>query len=195
MKTKAGTLSPCKDKQRFVRIKEMSDNQAQKMYPRSPRYVLNTKDNRVLRYSSYPGKDRSFYTEIINLSETGMAFTTPFLECPKKDEIIMVEFGAPNGQKMACYGKVVRIQNHKVIAEGIAEKECKLVGLRFVNMHEGHSKMIRHGLKKEFKHIHDNMKRQQVIYKLGHFFHRPHLYLLSAIGLVSLVTLVVYLLN
>ncbi len=87
----------------------MSSESSKEIYPRSPRYVLQLKDKKVLRYASYPKGHRSFFTEIINMSETGMAFTVPFLDTPNKNEIIMVEFSPPNSSPIACYGKVLRV--------------------------------------------------------------------------------------
>lgn len=144
----------------------MSSDNAKILEPRSPRYVLQLKDRKVLRYASYPKGHRSFYTEIINMSETGMAFTVPYLDTPNKNEIIMVEFTPPNGEPIACYGKVLRVQNYTIIQSDFFEKSCKLIAIQFVKLHDQQAEMIRVGLSREFKKMQGHFLRRQLSTKL-----------------------------
>jgi type III secretory pathway component EscS len=149
----------------------MSNENSQKhdspIAPRSPRYVLQLNDRKVLRYAPYPRGNRSFVTEIHNLSETGMAFTVPYLDTPHTDETIMVEFTPPGGgNSIACFALVKRVQNFTVIEDDFFQKNCKLVAVRFVNIQEEQALAIRMALAIEFKKINLVFSRQQMKMRL-----------------------------
>ncbi len=144
----------------------MTQQPLDKAYPRSPRYVLQLKDKKILRYAPIPRGTRSFFTDVINLSETGMAFTVPFLDTPQKNEIIMVEFTPPNSQSIACYAQVKRVQSYRIIEPDFYEKNCKLVAVEFTNLLPEQSTMIRNGLSLEFKKTNQSFQRQQQKLKL-----------------------------
>lgn len=141
----------------------MSQESIEKLYPRSPRYVLQMKDTKVLRYAPYPRGNRSFFTEIVNLSETGMAFTVPYLDTPHKNEIIMVEFTPPGGAtSIACYAQVQRVQKISIIEADYFQKNCKLVAVTFTSLKEEQREQIRHVLAQKFRKINRSFKLQQV---------------------------------
>jgi hypothetical protein len=144
----------------------MNQQNLEKSYPRSPRYVLQLKDKKILRYAPVPRGTRSFFTEIVNLSETGMAFTVPYLDTPQKNEIIMVEFTVPNSGPIACFAQVKRVQSFRIIEADFFEKNCKLVAVNFTNLQAEQSDMIRDGLSQEFKKSHAAFQRQQQKLKL-----------------------------
>lgn len=146
-------------------ILEMSHNPVEKIYPRSPRYVLNLQDRKILRYAPIPRGNRSFFTDIVNLSETGMAFTVPFLDSPQKNEIIMVEFTTPDGKPMACYAQVRRVQNYRIIEADLFEKNCKIVAVQFTSLKDGQQKVLRDSLDKKFKRHGFHFRRRQVLMK------------------------------
>lgn len=140
----------------------MSQDTASKIYPRSPRYVLQMKDKKILRYAPYPRGNRAFFTEIVNLSETGMAFTVPFLDTPHKNEIIMVEFTPPGQtESIACYAQVKRIQKISIIESDFFQKNCKLVAVTFTSLPEEQRVQIRDGLGQNFKRINRSFQLQQ----------------------------------
>ena len=89
------------------------------------------KDKKIMRYAPYPKGHRAFFTEVVNLSETGMAFTVPFLDSPQMNETIMVEFSVPSGEPIACYAKVQRVQKYTLIESDFFQKDCKLVAVEF----------------------------------------------------------------
>jgi len=144
----------------------MNQQNVEKAYPRSPRYVLQLKDKKILRYAPVPRGTRSFFTEIVNLSETGMAFTVPYLDTPQKNEIIMVEFTAPNAGPIACFAQVQRVQSYRIIEPDYFAKNCKLVAVNFTNLQPEQSTMIREGLSQEFKKKHADFHRQQMKLKM-----------------------------
>ncbi len=181
----------------FALIKdEMSQDSAGKIYPRSPRYVLQMKDKKVLRFAPFPRGNRAFFTDIINLSETGMAFTVPYLDTPHKNEIIMVEFTPPGESKsIACYAQVKRIQKMSIIESDFFHKNCKLVAVIFTSIPDEQRAIIRSSLAQEFKQIHRSFRFQQAKLKVMWYlkFKRKHLLvtsLLGALGFGTLATLV-----
>lgn len=142
----------------------MAHETSPKIYPRNPRYVLQLHDKKVLRFAPYPRGSRSFYTEIHNLSESGMAFTVPYLDVPNIDETIMVEF-TPPGEGMnsiACFGHVKRVQNYTVIEADFFQKNCKLVAVKFSGLQPEQTTALRQALDKEFKKINLSFSRQQL---------------------------------
>lgn len=153
----------------------MSQDSVGKIYPRSPRYVLQMKDKKVLRYAPYPRGNRAFFTEIVNLSETGMAFTVPFLDTPHKNEIIMIEFTPPGeAQSIACYAQVTRIQKMSIIEADYFQKNCKLVAVTFTSMPDEQRAQIRTVLTQKFKKMSRNFQVQQMKLKLRWLFKFKH---------------------
>jgi hypothetical protein len=144
----------------------VSTQPSEKIQIRSPRYVLQMKDKKIMRYAPYPRGHRSFFTEIINLSETGMAFTVPFLDSPHLNEIIMVEFTVPGAEPIACFAKVQRVQKYKLIESDFFQKDCKLVGVKFEKMKEEQLITLRLSLNEEFKKIQNRFRRDQLWLKL-----------------------------
>lgn len=169
----------------------MNQQNVEKAYPRSPRYVLQLKDKKILRFAPIPRGTRSFFTEIVNLSETGMAFTAPYLDTPQKNEIIMVEFTPPNSSAVACFAQVKRVQSFRIIEPDFFEKNCKLVAVTFTNLQPEQSNMIRDGLSKEFKKSHSKFHRQQLKMKMmwAWKFKRKQLVVSGAVLLAAIASM------
>lgn len=129
----------------------MSAEKLEKYQARAPRYVLNFKDNSVLRFAAYSQGNKRMHTKIVNLSESGMAFLLPMLDNPKMDEVIKVQFEAPHGTSIACFAKVVRVDTHRTFDNYHTPQTFKLIAVNFVNLPEKQQDMIRTGLTKEFK--------------------------------------------
>lgn len=153
----------------------MSTQNSEKIQNRSARYVLQMKDKKIMRYAPYPRGHRAFFTEIINLSESGMAFTVPFLDSPQVNETIMVEFTIPDAAPMACFAKVKRVQKYTLIESDFFHKDCKLVAVQFEKMPEDQLRTLRGSLNDEFKKMQIHFRRQQLWLKLQWYwkFKRP----------------------
>ena len=119
-----------------------------------------------MRYAPYPKGHRAFFTEVINLSETGMAFTVPFLDSPQMNETIMVEFSVPGGEPIACYAKVQRVQKYTLIESDFFQKDCKLVAVEFQKLPAAQHQSLKQCLQSEFKKINMHFRRQQFWLKL-----------------------------
>ncbi len=119
-----------------------------------------------MRYAPYPKGHRAFFTEVVNLSETGMAFTVPFLDSPQMNETIMVEFSVPSGEPIACYAKVQRVQKYTLIESDFFQKDCKLVAVEFQKLPAAQHQSLKLCLQSEFKKMNMHFRRQQLWLKL-----------------------------
>ena len=132
----------------------MASNNATRFVNRSPRYTLNAEDRKLIRYTRGPRKQKNIATEIINVSETGLAFIVDASMSPKRGEKIAVEFEVPGAQKMACYGHVIRVEEIK--KQGVTVLHPKvMVAVNFVHLFESHEDNLAEGLKKRFGKIDD----------------------------------------
>lgn len=174
----------------------MSTQPSEKIQNRSPRYVLQMKDKKIMRYAPYPRGHRAFFTQIINLSESGMAFTVPFLDSPQLNEIMMVEFTVPGAEPMACFAQVQRVQKYTLIESDFFQKDCKLVAVKFTQMKPEQMKTLKLSLQDEFKKMNIHFRRQQFLLKLKWYWKfKRTLILGSSIGVIFSVTTFLWLLS
>jgi hypothetical protein len=143
----------------------MSAERAHQYYNRSPRYVLQFKDNAIVRFAAAAKGSKRFQTKILNLSETGMAFLLPFLDNPKKGEVIKVEFQVPSSEPIACFARVVRIEQHTLYTNDGRRQKFKLVAVKFKDLPVAQRQYIREGLGEEFEKIRKNHRREQWLFK------------------------------
>jgi hypothetical protein len=127
----------------------MNQNLA-RYHARSPRYILNTEDDCLVRVAGPRQVPWEEGTEIKNVSLTGLAFTAPEDLCPILGEIIKIQFQAPGAKQMASYAIVTRLDP--------LENDKILVGLHFYKMEMGHRVALAQGLAKKLKEIADREK-------------------------------------
>lgn len=130
----------------------MNQNLA-RYHARSPRYILNTEDDSLIRVAGPRQIPWEEGTEIKNVSLTGLAFTAPEDLCPVLGEIIKIQFKAPGGKQMASYAIVTRL-------DPIPGSPVVLVGLHFYKMEMGHRVVLAQGLARKLKDISD---RERII--------------------------------
>lgn len=123
-------------------------------HARSPRYILNTEDDSLIRVAGPRQIPWEEGTEIKNVSLTGLAFTAPDDLCPILGEIIKIQFQAPGGKQMASHAIVTRL-------DPMATSTI-LVGLHFYKMEMGHRVMLAQGLARKLKDISDREKILQM---------------------------------
>lgn len=114
-------------------------------HSRSPRYILDTDDNYLIRVAGPRQTPWEEGTEIKNVSLTGLAFTAPEDLCPILGEVIKIQFQVPGQQNMACYGIVTRIENEE------ASHNC-LVAIHFYKLEMAHRLILAQGLTEKLKH-------------------------------------------
>ncbi len=111
--------------------------QLAKYHGRAPRYVLNTEDNNLIRYSGSERWSWEEKTEIRNVSLTGLSFVAPADLSPLIGEIIKIQFVIPGSKQMACYAIVIRIDADSEFENSIAVHFYKLDRLQRINLLQG----------------------------------------------------------
>ena len=114
---------------------------------RSPRYILNTEDDSLVRVAGPKQTPWEEGTEIKNVSLTGLAFTAPEDLCPLLGEVIKIQFTPPGSRQMACYGIVTRLEN-------ITSSQM-LVGVHFYKLEMSQRIVLAQGLARKFKEAQD----------------------------------------
>lgn len=108
-----------------------------KYHGRAPRYILNTEDDNLIRFSGserWPWEEK---TEIRNISLTGLSFLAPADLSPLIGEIIKIQFSVPTGKQMACYAIVIRIEEENKFENLLAVHFYKLDRLQRINLLQG----------------------------------------------------------
>lgn len=142
--------------------------------PRAPRYVLRPQDKNVMRFSleTTHGNAHAEQTILLNLSETGLAFVTDSRKKFDLGDLIKVEIPIPSGEQLAWWAKVVRVQEYEPRSwfarrDSSYDGSRTLVGLRFEQLPEGHSRAIRKGIEKSFlQAVRDQRHRTWMYYRV-----------------------------
>lgn len=112
-------------------------------HARSPRYILNTEDDSLIRVAGPRQVPWEEGTDIKNVSLTGLAFTAHEDLCPLLGEVIKIQFLVPGGRQMACYAIVTRLDEH--------ETGMMLVAVHFYKLEMAHRIVLAQGLSKRFR--------------------------------------------
>lgn len=116
-------------------------------HSRSPRYILDTQDENLVRVAGPHQTPWEEGTQIKNVSLTGLAFTAPDDLCPLLGEVIKIQFTPPGGKQMACYAIVTRLDE-------IPEHRM-LVGVHFYKLEMAHRISLAQSLARKFKEQQD----------------------------------------
>ena len=130
--------------------------QLAKYHGRAPRYVLNTEDNNLIRYSGSERWTWEEKTEIKNVSLTGLSFVAPADLSPMIGEIIKIQFVIPGSKQMACYAIVIRIDADSDFENSISVHFYKLDRLQRINLLQGLSE------KNNLNNLQDRPKRENL---------------------------------
>lgn len=132
-------------------------------HARSPRYILDTQDNNLIRYSGAERLPWEEKTELRNVSLTGLSFVCASDLSPQLGEIIKIQFSVPGSETMACYAIVIRIAPESSYSNEVAVHFYKLDRLQRINLVQGLAAKVD---TKKFNLDNDNDR------KLGdHFFY------------------------
>lgn len=115
-------------------------------HARAPRYVLNTVDDCLIRYSGHERRSWEENTEIRDISLTGLSFTSPSDLSPQLGEIIKIQFAVPGADQMACYAITIRIEKISEFENIIGVHFYKLDRLQRLNLVQG----LAHKVKNHF---------------------------------------------
>lgn len=124
----------------------MNTNNAKNLaryHARSPRYILNTEDDCLIRVAGPNQVPWEEGTVIRNVSLTGLAFTAPEDLCPVLGEVIKIQFKVPGSKSMACHALVIRHENLEKNNVGLNQI---LVGVHFYKLEMPHRINLAQGL-------------------------------------------------
>lgn len=128
------------------------NNPVRKWFGRAPRYVLRPEDNQFVRFANEE-RQRGSGIELLNISKTGLAFTVHRESCPRLGENIIIEFEAPGTGQMACYARVVRLEEQADRMSWGTPKRGIIVAVNFLNLQRGQLKHIGKGLEAKFENL------------------------------------------
>ncbi len=132
-----------------------------KYHARSPRYVLNTLDNSLVRFSGAERFSWEEKTELMNISLSGLSFTAPLDLSPQLGEVIKIQFEVPGSEMMACFGIVTRIQQTDQYENEIATHFYKLDRIQRINLVQGLAKKLDTKVYKDKKSPESFLAREQ----------------------------------
>jgi PilZ domain len=140
---------------------------ARKFLNRAPRYTLQPSDNRYLRFAHKNELGHTHTTRFIDISATGLAFVIDKDVAPQIFEMIKVEIPLDDGQSVAWWGKVVRIEEyaaHRWYMKGsdVAHENQVMVAVNFQELPQGHTAAIRHSLDKKFDELYARQRRERM---------------------------------
>lgn len=142
-----------------------------KFVERAPRYTLRPTDNRMMRFAHEGEGGEVFATKIVDLSVSGLSFVVDRESSPFIYEMIKVEIPLPNGQQIAWWGKVVRMEefaDHKwyLKEEDFNDGAKVIVAVHFEQLPHAHVQRIKDALGPKFEELH-NEKKKEAWKKLG----------------------------
>lgn len=130
---------------------------AKRFVPRAARYVLRPQDRNIMRFGLEDNVSGTHVrqTLLVNLSETGAAFITDSVRGISLGERIMVEIPVPQGDQIAWWGTVIRMQEYLPKRwfgkkDSFFDEPKMLVAIRFDRLPEGHTRAIRKGIETSF---------------------------------------------
>ncbi len=113
-----------------------------KYHARSPRYILNTQDNSLVRFSGAERFSWEEKTDLLNVSLSGLSFTAPIDLSPQLGEIIKIQFEVPGSEAMACYAIITRIHGIESGVNEVAAHFYKLDRIQRINLVQGLAKKL-----------------------------------------------------
>jgi hypothetical protein len=149
-------------------------------HARSPRYILNTQDDSLIRVAGPHQTPWEEGTEIRNVSLTGLGFVAPQDLCPLLGEVIKIQFTPPGGKQMACYAIVTRLDE--------LNEHNNLVGVHFYKLEMAHRITLAQGLARRLKDQHDRGELDNMLNKSANFgkvtlAHFPHLVIMALLAM------------
>ncbi len=136
----------------------MAAPRLRKFVQRAPRYLLRTDDTVLMRFgfqSLNRGPSSTEEALLYNLSETGVAFLLSNSPNIKLNDEIKVELPVPNGEQIAWWARVVRIEEIEIRNWLPSKNPFRvhskiLVACKFEDLPIGHTYAIRSGIRNSF---------------------------------------------
>lgn len=138
-----------------------------KFVPRSPRYVLRPQDDQLLRFALKDDQSDPRGTRFLNISLTGLGFAIDRKMAPPIGETLKIEFPIPGGQKIAWFGRVVRLEEPTSSTwwDPEFDRDDVIVGIEFQDLPTAHRSQIQRALGKKFLEL-QRERRQRLLQSL-----------------------------
>jgi hypothetical protein len=146
---------------------------------RSPRYILNTEDDFLVRVAGPKQIPWEEGTEIKNVSLTGLAFTAPDDLCPLLGEVVKIQFTPPGASQMACYGIVTRLDSDS--------DSQTLVAIHFYKMEMSQRIVLAQGLARKIRESSGKNNMDEITSSSSSEItlnHAPQIFLMTSIALL-----------
>ena len=135
-----------------------------KFVNRAPRYTLRPTDNRMMRFAHEGEAGQAYATKIVDLSTTGISFVADRENAPFIFEMIKVEIPLPDGQQIAWWGKVVRMEEyaaHKWYLKNVDIDQSRqvIIAVSFERLPQAHVQRIKKALTTKFEEMDQEKKR------------------------------------
>ncbi len=136
-----------------------------KFIPRAPRYTLRPTDNRMVRFAHEAEKGQSYWTKVVDISMTGMSFVVERENAPFMFDQIKVEIPLDDGQQIAWWGKVVRMEEYATHKWYLNPSDFKsdeqiLIAVKFEGLPAAQANAIRVALEKKFAEVEADTRRR-----------------------------------
>jgi hypothetical protein len=161
------------------------NNPVRKWFGRAPRYVLRPEDNQFVRFANEV-RQKASGIEILDISKTGMAFTVHREQVPRLGENIIIEFEAPGTGQMACFARVVRLEEQAGRASWGTPKKGIIVAVHFL-LKRGQIQHLGRGLEQKFDKLKAEQNREYFRRRLEWLKHYAKLAILYAAVIFALV--------
>ncbi|MDZ4677053.1 MAG: PilZ domain-containing protein [Oligoflexia bacterium] len=116
------------------------------------RYRYARKEHKIIRFAS-PRNKRISTTQIFDISESGVSFTTAIKIAPRIGEIIKMDFSPMPGYQIACTGRVARIEEPTQNAHWAKFPDTVKVGVSFLNMPLAYRRTLAQSLRSAFQNL------------------------------------------
>lgn len=166
-----------------------------KFIARAPRYVLRADDLQFLRFAPEENADNIYSTRFINVSETGLAFLVERDLVPNLGDVIKIEFPVPNSDTIAWFARVIRMEEYERGGWRPRHRRSDeiLVGVRFLDLPEGHRKHIRKGLEEKFLEALKQNRKESLKSFLSYIFNTYSKLIFYAVCALATFALLYYL--
>lgn len=129
-----------------------------KFIARPPRYTLRPDDDHYIRYAHQEDTGKTHTTKFIDISMTGLAFVTDRDQAPFLFDTIKIEVPLGDGQQIAWWAKVVRVEEYAPLKWFAKNEESEnpfkvLVAVEFNALPIGHVNKIKDSLGKKFERV------------------------------------------
>ena len=136
-------------------------SQAKKHARYAPRYNIGENEARGIRFRTLKNP-RVVLTKIVDISETGISFTSSHRLSPKVGELFNMDFAPPGSLQIAVQGRVVRVEEPTKDSDWAQFPGTVKIGVVFHNVPKPYKKILTRTLTNLFETRHQQFAREVV---------------------------------